>query len=142
MSGKYLDKFSEVPVNKFFRYTWISRSPDGAEISMEARPEYAQETGVVQGGILSAIADTAAVYAFLPDIEDYRQMTGIEFKMNFLRPAKPDEGPIAARSKILRRGRTIGVCEVELTQGGKLTAKGTFTYMFLNTSDADRTGKE
>ena len=142
MSGKYLDNFSEVPVNKFFRYTWVSRSPDGAEISMEARPEYAQETGVVQGGVLSAIADTAAVYALLPDLEADRMMTSIEFKMNFLRAVKPNEGTIAARSKILRRGRTVGVCEVELTQAGKLTAKGTFTYIFLQKDNSAKTGKE
>jgi uncharacterized protein (TIGR00369 family) len=120
-----------VPVNRLFGYTFISRSSEGAEISMDARPEYAQEADVVQGGILSAIADTAAVYAFLPDLDDDQIMTSIEFKMNFLRPVKPEGEPIVARSKVIKRGRTVGVCDVAVTQSGNLVAKGLFTYMFL-----------
>jgi uncharacterized protein (TIGR00369 family) len=132
MSNKYLDNFSEVPVNKLFGYTMISRSSEGAAISMEARPEYAQEAGVVQGGIISAIADTAAVYAFLPDLDENQIMTSIEFKMNFLRPVEPNGEPILARSRVLKRGRSIGVCDVEVTQAENLMAKGIFTYMFLH----------
>jgi uncharacterized protein (TIGR00369 family) len=131
MNNKYLDNFSGVPVNRLFGYTIISRSSEGAAISMKARPEYAQEAGVVQGGLLSAIADTAAVYAFLPDLDENQIMTSIEFKMNFLRPVEPDGEPIVARSKVLKRGRSVGVCDVEVTQANNLMAKGIFTYMFL-----------
>ncbi len=98
---------------------------------MDARPEYTQEAGVVQGGILSAIADTAAVYAFLPDLDDDQIMTSIEFKMNFLRPVEPEGEPIVARSKVIKRGRTVGVCDVAVSQSDNLVVKGLFTYMFL-----------
>jgi uncharacterized protein (TIGR00369 family) len=131
MGNRFIDNFARVPVNRLFEYTLVSQSPESAVVSMDAKPEYAQEAGLVQGGVLSAIADTAAVYAFLSDLADDQIMTSVEFKMNFLRPVKPGDGAIVARSTVVRRGRTIGVCDVELTQSQALVAKGTFTYMFM-----------
>jgi uncharacterized protein (TIGR00369 family) len=88
----------------------------------------------LHGGIISALADTAAVYAFLPDLEPTRVMTSIEFKVNFLNAALPGKGTLMAESKVLKRGKRTGVCEVEVTQTGKLIAKGIFTYLFFERS--------
>ena len=101
---------------------------------MEIRQEQLQEEGVLHGGLISAIADSAAVYAFYPDLEAARTMTSIEFKLNFLNPALPGKGSVIAQSKVLKRGRRVGVCEVEVTQSGKLIAKGIFTYLFYDRS--------
>lgn len=122
--------FQEVPINKFLRYKLVSHGAGEAVVSMEARPEFLQEEGLVQGGILSAIADTAAVYTFLPDLDEAQNMTSIEFKVNFLKPAVPGRGPIVARAKVVQRGRKVGVCDVEVSQGESLVLKGLFTYMF------------
>lgn len=124
------DKFYDVPVNKFFNYSLISRSNEEAVISMEARPEFLQEEGLVQGGILSAIADTAAVYIFYPDLHDDETMTSIEFKVNFLKPGTPGRGPLVAKARLVQRGRKVGVCDVEVSQSEELILKGLFTYMF------------
>jgi uncharacterized protein (TIGR00369 family) len=122
---------SKTPVNRYFGFRLVSRSQNGVEISMEVLPDYLQEEGVVQGGIISAIADNAAVYAFIPDLADDETMTSIEFKLNFLHPVMLDQGSLIARSRIVRRGRTIGVCDVEVMQSGNLVAKGSFTYLFI-----------
>ena len=63
---------------------------------MNARPEMAQEYGVVQGGILSGLADTAAVYLLIPDAMDRGRVHGVELKMNFLRPALADGSDLVA----------------------------------------------
>lgn len=109
----------------------MSRTAHGARISMEVRQEQTQEQGVLHGGIISALADTAAVYAFYPDLEPNRTMTSIEFKVNFLNAAQPGKGTLTAQSKVLKRGKRTGVCEVEVAQGDKLIAKGIFTYLFF-----------
>ena len=96
---KAIAQFLDVRVNKFFNYKLISRSSEEAVVSMEVREGFLQEEGVVQGGILSAIADTAAVYTFYPDLDETEVMTSIEFKVNFLRPALPGRsGPWASRN--------------------------------------------
>lgn len=133
MNDQY-HKFLEVPANRYLGFQFISRSAEGARISMEVKQEQVQEHGVLHGGIISALADTAAVYAFLPDLEPMYVMTSIEFKVNFLNPALPGKGTVTAESKVLKRGKRTGVCEVEVTQADKLIAKGIFTYLFFERS--------
>ncbi len=99
---------------------------------MDAAPEFEQETGVVHGGILTSLADTAAVYCFMPDLGDGNAMVGVELKINFLRPALPGKGEILARATVLRRGKRLGVCEVDVSQGESHVARGLFTYLFTS----------
>jgi uncharacterized protein (TIGR00369 family) len=88
-----------------------------------------QEYGIVQGGIFSALADMAAVYLLIPEAMDRGHVNGIEFKMNFLRPATRDGGELAAIATPLKIGRRIAVCSVDVVQGDRLVARGTFTYL-------------
>ncbi len=125
-------RFGQVPVNRFLGYRLISQSADAAVVEMDVTNDHIQEAGVLHGGILSGLADTAAVYLFEPYLPDHQTMTSIEFKMNFLRPVRTGEGNLVARSSTLRRGRKVGVAEVAVTQSEKLVAKGLFTYMFLD----------
>jgi uncharacterized protein (TIGR00369 family) len=129
-----MKNFLDVPANRYFGFQLVSRSVEGARISMEVMQDLLQEAGVLHGGIISAIADTAAVYAFYPDLEPTRTMTSIEFKVNFLNAALPGKGTLTAESKVLKRGKRTGVCEVEVAQGDKLIAKGIFTYLFFERS--------
>ena len=126
-----LEFYSRTPVNRHFQFRLISRSPESVTVSMEVLPDYLQEEGVVQGGIISAIADNAAVYAFVPDLGEEEGITSVEFKVNFLRPATGEGGTLEATSRVVHRGRRIGVCDVEVHQSGDLVAKGTFTYLFV-----------
>jgi len=123
--------FDDVPANRHFGFTLVSRGEGKAVVSLRVRPEYLQEEGVLHGGILSTLADTAAVYTLHPDLEPGWMMTSIEFKMNFLRPAVEGNGEVLARAELVRRGRRVGLCDVEVFQADKLVAKGSFTYLFF-----------
>ena len=98
----------------------MALQPDGS---------HTQENGVVHGGLIAALADTTAVYALLADLPADRTVTGVEFKINFLRPAQPAGGMLLARALPLRRGRRIAVCEVEVIQEQSVVAKGSCTYL-------------
>lgn len=131
VSRKLKSDFEKVPVNRFFKYRLISRSDTYAEIALPLRPGFLQEEGVVQGGILCALADTTAVYLLYPDLSETRTMTSIEFKMNFLRPALLKNGELRACSTLVKKGRKVALCEVEVFQKKKLLAKGMFTYLLF-----------
>jgi uncharacterized protein (TIGR00369 family) len=118
-------------VNRHLGFRLEARSPKEVVVSMEVSPQHLQETGRLHGGILAAMADTAAVYSFIPELGEGEIVTSIEFKMNFLRPVLPDLGRVRAHSRIVRRGRRIALCDVEVTQADRLVAKGSFTYLFL-----------
>ncbi|HEY7160456.1 MAG TPA: PaaI family thioesterase [Acidobacteriota bacterium] len=124
------EKFSKVPINQHLGFRLISQSVESASVSVEPRSEYIQEEGVIHGAIVTALADTAAVYIFHPGLSPDMTMTSIEFKLNFLSPALLDGGTITARASVVRKGRKIGVCDVDVMQGDRHIAKGLFTYLF------------
>ncbi|MCI0612637.1 PaaI family thioesterase [bacterium] len=124
------ESFYKVPINQHLGFRLISRSPESASITMEPSSEFIQEEGIIHGAILTALADTAAVYTFHPDLSPDMTMTSIEFKVNFFSPALIDGGAITARSSVIRKGRKIGVCDVDVMQGNRHIAKGLFTYLF------------
>lgn len=127
--------FEKSPVHRLLGFELVARTPSGAEIRMPVRREFIQEEGVVQGGILTALADAAAVYVLLPDLPADQGMTSIELKLNFLRPAVEGQGDLVARSTLVKRGKTIALLKSEVFQDGKAVAEGLFTYLFLERAD-------
>jgi uncharacterized protein (TIGR00369 family) len=121
--------FAETPVNGWLKFRLVARAPDRVEVRAPVLREAAQEYGLVQGGILSALADTAAVYLLIPEAMDRGRVNSIEFKVNFLRPATPDAGELVAVATPVKIGRRVAVCSVDVTQGERLVARGTFTYL-------------
>jgi uncharacterized protein (TIGR00369 family) len=123
--------FSEVPINRLLGLELRSSAPEGATIALAPRAEFGQEYGVIHGGVLSTLADTAAVYALHPFLEPDERMTSIEFKVNFLAPATAAAGEVVAESKVAKRGRTVAVVHVDVRQGATLVLTGLFTYIIV-----------
>ncbi len=125
------ENFSKVPANRLFKFSLIVSSDQQAEISMPLDKTYLQEGGVVHGGIISTLADTAAVYTLHPYLNENQSMTSIEFKMNFLSPVLIENGDLLARARLVKRGRKVALCDVEVFQKEKLVAKGLFSYLLF-----------
>ncbi len=122
--------FSSAPVNRYIGLRLIERDEDHVLVELAVQQELLQETGVVHGGVLTALADTAAIYLIIPDALDAgERVTSIEFKMNFLKAATLDGGVLQARSRPVKRGRRVVVCEVDVNQAENHVARGTFTYL-------------
>lgn len=130
-----LARFGQVPANRWLGLRLVSCRPGGAEIAMPVRAEFLQEGGVVHGGIVGALADSCAAYGLVHSLNEGQTMTGVEFKLNFLRPAVLGKGDLVARCRVANRGRRLGVCEVEVAQDGRAVARGLFTFLFLNRPD-------
>ena len=127
--------FSSTPINRALGLELLRTAADGtesAEVQIADCSKLTQEGNIIHGGALTTVADTAAVYAILPGLPAGKHMTSVEFKMNFFRPGHGDQGPIIARSKLIKRGRTINVAESDVFQGERHLAKGTFTYLVFD----------
>jgi uncharacterized protein (TIGR00369 family) len=122
--------FSRVPINLHLGTRLLACAGGRAEIAMPVLPDYRQEGGVVQGGIVSAAADAAAAYSLLQGLAPGHTMMGVEFKINFLAPALVEGGDLLARARVVRQGRSLGVSEVEVYQGDRQVALGLFTFLF------------
>lgn len=124
--------FAQVESNRLFGLRLLSHSTEHADVAMPVQRTYTQEVGVVHGGVITVLADTAAVYALLPDVPPGKTMTSIELKVNFLRPALPERGELRAHAAVVQRGRRVAVCDVEVFQGEAAVAKGLFTYLIYD----------
>lgn len=131
MSTRIEDVFDDVPVSRLLGMRLVERSDESALVVLDPRPELAQGYGIIQGGIVSALADAAGVCVFLSPPLANARVTSIEFKINFLRAARPENGRMEARARAVQRGKKVGLAEVDVTQAGELVAKGLFTYMLL-----------
>jgi len=59
-------------------------------------------------------------------------MTSIEFKINFLSGARPENGEVVARARLVRKGKTVAVVHVDVVQQHAPIATGLFTYIMMN----------
>lgn len=121
--------FAATPSNRLLGARLLERSAARVLVELPLRDELLQEAGIVQGGLLTALADTAAVYVLWPDLGSSRTMTGTDCTMNFLSAATRHGGTILATATPLRIGRTLAITEVVLEQAGRLVAKGTFRFL-------------
>lgn len=98
-----------------------------AVLRMDARGRHKQLNGVVHGGILAAMADTAGAIAAYTTVAKGTALATIELKINYLE-AVPG-GRIVADARVLRTGRNFVVTECEIfDQEGKLAAKALLTF--------------
>ncbi len=121
--------FAATPIHRWLGCSLRERSATRTVVELPVRPELLQEAGIVQGGVLTALADTAAVWLLWPDLGALRTMTGVDCCMQFLAAARADGPALVACATPLRIGRTIAVCECRIEQGTALVAKGTFTFL-------------
>ena len=129
MPQRLEELFDTVPINALLGFVLVGRDAQSSVVAMEPDERHTQGYGVVQGGVLGALADAAGACCFLPERIDRPVVTSIEFKINFLRPALPDRGRIEGRARVVQRGQKVGVADVDVVQGGQVVAKGLFTYL-------------
>jgi len=107
-----------------------SGGPDEVEAALAWKPALCTAGGVLHGGVLMALADSAgAVCAFLNLPPGGRTVT-IESKTNFFGTVR--EGELRARARPLHRGRTTVVIETDLYDSdGRHVARTTQTQAVL-----------
>jgi uncharacterized protein (TIGR00369 family) len=87
--------------------------------SIAVRPEHLQQHGYVHAGVITTLADHTAGGSARAAVEPGTDVITIEFKINFLKPAKTDA--LTATGQVLRAGKTIIASESEVYA---LTADG------------------
>jgi uncharacterized protein (TIGR00369 family) len=105
--------------------------PGEVELTMPYDHAYTQQHGFVHAGIIATALDSACGYAAFSLMPDDAAVLTVEYKINLLAPAKAER--FAFRSRVVKPGRTITVCEGQAlamgAAGEKLVATMTCTVM-------------
>jgi uncharacterized protein (TIGR00369 family) len=103
-------------------------------ISVELDPElrHYNPLGVVHGGVISTLLDTAAGCSVHSTLQPGEGYTSLDLTVKFLRPVTTESGRLRAVGEVIQRGRRTALAQAQLFDGsGKLVAHATSSCMIF-----------
>ena len=101
-----------------------------ATLGFEVRKELTQNHGVVHGGAIASLIDSATAFAIISLLAPREKVTTVDLTISYLRPLT--NGRVTAVAKVVRSGRRLFVVSADvLDSDGKLAATALSTYIKL-----------
>lgn len=103
---------------------------DKAVIELKAANQHLQAYGIVHGGVLATLIDTATFWSVYLRIPDDAGLVNIDLKLNYLKPV--ENGLLIAEGRAIRSGNTICYAESNVLNANReMVAHGTSTLMII-----------
>ena len=119
-----------VPFAKLLGIELDDISNGTATLGLNIREQLTQNHGVVHGGAIASLIDTATAFAIIPLLAPQERVTTVDLTISYLRPLT--EGRIRATAKVVRAGRRLFVVSAEVfDKDGKLATTALSTYIKL-----------
>jgi acyl-CoA thioesterase len=120
--------FGRISYTRLLGMEFVGAARGEARIALELREELTRNEGLMHGGAVASLMDTASAFAVMSLLEPGQSTVTIDLTIHFLRPVL--RGRIEARARVLRAGRRIATLSIDTTDdAGKLTATATTTYL-------------
>ena len=101
-----------------------------ATLGLTIRHELMQNNGVVHGGAVASLIDTATAFAILSHLTVRERISTVDLTISYLRPLTA--GRVTASAKVVRAGRRVIVVSADvLDNEGRLAATALSTYIKL-----------
>jgi len=122
------EKMSQAPYPAFLGMVLEEVRKDYSRMRIRYKPELNQPAGVLHGGAVMSLIDTAVVNAILSGVEQLPdQLLSIDIHTHFLSMVREED--CIAEAEVRHRGRKIVFLNVEVrTASGKLVADGAVSY--------------
>lgn len=101
------DSFGRQPAMELIGARLVTVKPGLCEVELPRKRELLQQHGLVHGGIVGMIADSAAGYAAFSLFPADSTVMTVEYKINLMAPA--DGERLLARAQVTRHGRTMTI---------------------------------
>ncbi len=120
-----------VPFAKLIGLELDKIEPGLAVMSFEIRDDLKQNSGVVHGGAIASLIDTAMAFAIIPLLAEGERTTTVDLTINYLRPLTI--GRATATARVLRAGRSVIVVSADVSdERSNLAATALSTYLRLS----------
>ena len=124
------EAFESVPFAHLLKLELGEMKRGAATLHLEVRDELRQNNGVVHGGVIASLVDTAAAFAILTLLEKDQTSTTVDLTIHYLRPLL--SGQSTAQARVVRAGRRIMVIAVDVLDETKtLVATALTTFIRL-----------
>lgn len=119
-----------VPFAKLLGIELDDVSSGTATLGINVRDELKQNHGVVHGGAIASLIDTATAFAIISLLAPGERVTTVDLTITYLRPLT--QGRVTAVAKVLRAGRRLFVVSAEVfDKDKKLATTALSTYIKL-----------
>jgi uncharacterized protein (TIGR00369 family) len=119
-----------VPFAKLLGIELDDVSRGTATLGINVRDELKQNHGVVHGGAIASLIDTATAFAIISLLAPGERVTTVDLTITYLRPLT--EGRVTAVARVLRAGRRLFVVSAEVfDKDKKLATTALSTYIKL-----------
>jgi uncharacterized protein (TIGR00369 family) len=125
------EALSAVPFGKLIGIELEHVEPGLSVMSVGIRDELKQNHGVVHGGAIASLIDTATAFAIILLLDSHERATTVDLTINYLRPLTT--GRATATARVLRAGRRVVVVSADVLDDDKnLTATALSSYLRLS----------
>ena len=122
--------FAAVPFAKLLGLEMGELKTGEATPHLTVRDELTQNQGVMHGGAVASLIDTASAFAVVTQLEPDERVTTTDLTIHYLRPIV--SGRLSATARIVRGGRRLFVLSIEvINDQQKLVATAITTYIKL-----------
>ena len=119
-----------VPFFRLLAIEVVEVTTGNATLSLEVRKELTQNHGVVHGGAIASLIDSAMAFAIIPLLAPRERVTTVDLTISYLRPLT--KGRATATARVVKSGRRLFVVTADvLDNDGKLAATALSTYIKL-----------
>ncbi len=119
---------TSVPYAKLMGLELADIGPGKAALNMPVRKELTQNHGVVHGGAIASLIDTATAFAIITLLAPKERVTTVDLTISYLRPVTG--GQMRGVATVVRAGRRLFVVSAEVFDGrGRLIATALTTYI-------------
>ncbi len=124
------DDRAQFPLRRFLGLEIEDVEPGRALARVEVTGDLLNPNGVVHGGVLFTMVDTAMGKAALSVLDEGQRCASVEVQLRFLRPVA--DGRLETVASVIRPGRKIIHLEARIHDGeGTLVASGTGTFVVI-----------
>jgi acyl-CoA thioesterase len=101
-------------------------TPGHSRLSLETQDHHKNGTGVVHGGAIFTLADTAMGAALVPMLEQGQICATVEIKIGYFKPVFG--GELVCEAVVVNKGKNLASLEATIRHGDVLVSKASGTF--------------
>ena len=122
---KLKQMFDAAPISRYLGMALGYCENGVSRVRLPFRKEFEEGHGVIHGGLIGLLADTAGNFS-VASVSPGSTVKTVEFKLSLLTSV---QGDLLAIGEVVRKGRTLATCRLEVVEGNdRVVAIGLATY--------------
>lgn len=121
------------PFASLLGFRVVRADDDGSLVEADPQPEHLNGGGIIHGGYLSALLDSATGWAVHARTPDGVPAPHVHISVTFVRAAVAGQR-LSCTARCVSAGRRVASAEAEITQGDRVIARAVSSHAVLSPS--------